>query len=115
MAAIKEKTETVELRIQLPVRLDRKDKWYIASCPALDVFSQGKTEEKAKKNLAEALNAFLISCLERGTLEAVLKQCGFKPAKEARIPKRKLDKDEEYLNIPIPLLAKFKSADYCHA
>jgi predicted RNase H-like HicB family nuclease len=113
--AIQKKTETIELRLQLPVRIERKDKWYISSCPILDVFSQGKTEEKAKNNLAEALNAFLISCLERGTLEAVLKQRGFKPAGATHIPKRKLAKDEEYLNIPIPLLANFGDADYCHA
>ena len=81
MPAIQKKTETAELRLQLPVRIERKDKWYIASCPVLDVFSQGKTEEKAKKNLTEALSTFLISCFERGTLEAVLKQCGFKPAR----------------------------------
>jgi len=52
---------------------------YISSCPILDVVSQGETEEEAKNNLVEAVTAFAISCFERGTLEKVLEQCGFKP------------------------------------
>ena len=34
--------------------------------------------EEAKKNIAEALFMFFRSCFERGTLDAVLKQCGFR-------------------------------------
>jgi len=41
------------------------------------VHSQGKTEVQAKKNLIEALSLFLESCHERGTLDAMLKECGF--------------------------------------
>ncbi len=67
------------LNIQLSFELVKKEKWYVASCPALDVFSQGGTEKQAEKNLREALCLFLTSCVERGTLDAVLKECGFRP------------------------------------
>jgi hypothetical protein len=53
-----------------------------AGCPAFDVASQGKTVNKAKSNLGEALIAFFISCIERGVLDSVLKECGFKSAKK---------------------------------
>ena len=46
-------------------------------CPALEVGAQGETKNNAIKNLKEALPLFLIPCLERDTLDAVLKDCGF--------------------------------------
>jgi predicted RNase H-like HicB family nuclease len=60
----------------LPIQITRKAKWFLATCSALDVASQGEMEEEAKKNIAEALFMFFRSCYERGTRDAVLKQCG---------------------------------------
>lgn len=108
------KNRKVELGFNLPVKIIKKRKWYVASCPILDVFSQGPTAEQAKKNLGEALTAFLTSCIERSTLDAVLKECGFKPIlkpakKEGIVPK------EDYINIPIPFLVKSRNPENCHA
>ncbi|OQX19621.1 MAG: hypothetical protein BWK80_36630 [Desulfobacteraceae bacterium IS3] len=72
-------TANIILNIQLSFDIVKKEKWYVASCPALDVFSQGETEKQAEKNLKESLCLFLTSCIERGTLNDVLKECGFKP------------------------------------
>ncbi len=60
--------------MQLPIKLSRKEKWYLASCPVLDIYSQGVSETKAKENLGEAIQLFLVSCFERGTLDQVLKE-----------------------------------------
>ena len=68
------------MEIKLPAKIIKKSKWYVASCTVLDVSSQGSTEKKAKNNLIEALSLFFISCIERNTLDAVLKECGFKKA-----------------------------------
>jgi len=67
---------------RLPIKIEKGEKYYVASCPAFDVASQGKTVNKAKSNLGEALTAFFISCIERGVLDSVLKECGFKSAKK---------------------------------
>jgi predicted RNase H-like HicB family nuclease len=92
----------IQIDFKLPYRLKRAGKWVVASCPPLDVHSQGKTEAQAKKNLIEALSLFLESCHERGTLDAVLKECGFErvafPIKPAA-PKAK------YVEIPLHLVA----------
>ena len=45
---------------------------YLSSCPALDVFSQGDTEEEAANHLLDALSGFLDTCQEMGTLDSVL-------------------------------------------
>jgi predicted RNase H-like HicB family nuclease len=41
--------------------IDHEGKWYVATCPELDIASQGKTIEEAQKNLAEAVQLFLES------------------------------------------------------
>jgi hypothetical protein len=43
------KNKRVELGFNLPIKIVKKQKWYVASCPTLDVFSQGQTEDQAKK------------------------------------------------------------------
>jgi predicted RNase H-like HicB family nuclease len=52
--------------------------WYVAQCIEVDVVSQGKTEEKAVQNLAEALQlyfeepTFTIPAPRRMTVEVEL-------------------------------------------
>ncbi len=99
----------------LPIQITRKSKWFVAQCPALDVSSQGETEEEAKKNIGEALFMFLRSCYERGTLDSVLKQCGFVPDLEReRDPDSVREKDQDYVEVPLYLLSQFGNNRQCH-
>jgi predicted RNase H-like HicB family nuclease len=102
----------VGLTFTLPVKTVKRRKWYESSCPIIDVHSQGETEKKAKENLIEALSLFFISCIERGTLDAVLRECGFKPGEYSS-----RNQNEEYIKVPIPLLAHHaqKTRSECHA
>ena len=43
--------------------MKREGDWYIAHCPPLDLSTQGKTLAEAKKNLVEASELFIISCV----------------------------------------------------
>ena len=45
----------------LSVLITKEKNWYVARCPELDVTSQGKTIEKAKKNLREAVELYIES------------------------------------------------------
>ena len=47
---------------------------HVSYCPALDVYSQGESEDEASANLIEALQLFVQSCYERGTLGAVMRE-----------------------------------------
>jgi predicted RNase H-like HicB family nuclease len=67
-----------EFRIKVPVKIAKRKRWVLASCPILDLHSQGETEKKARENLGEAMRLFFVSCFERGTLDKVLKKCGFR-------------------------------------
>lgn len=94
--------QLIDFKIKLPVKIRKRKKWLLASCPVLDIHSQGETEEGAKKNLAEAISLFLISCFERGTLDEVLKKCGFKPRYEMPAVKLSPMKSQKFIDVPIP-------------
>ena len=81
---------------------DSEGAYYISACPPLDVFSQGETEEAALANLAEALQLFVESCYERGTLEEVLKDCGFAPDGN----RTEIAEHERVVRVPLPLVAQ---------
>ena len=43
---------------QLTAMIEREDDWFVATCPEVDVTSQGKTIENARANLLEAVELF---------------------------------------------------------
>lgn len=103
------------MNVKLPFKMIKRKNWYVAKCQVLDVSSQGENEKKAKENLIEALSLFLFTCFENGTLDAVLKECGF-----SAVPlpmKRKLQRTQkaEYIDIPLHLLASSSGQNRCHA
>ena len=99
----------IQFNANLPLKIRKKEKWFVAECPILDIVSQGDTPEKARESLGEALSLFFTSCFERGVLDDVLKDCGFKalhgPAKTANT----LLTPENYISVPIPFLVDNKS------
>ena len=108
MAATKSR-DKILLKVDVQCRIQKDEVGYIAHCPSLDVFSQSGTEEKAIANLAEALQLFLESCRERGTLDAVLADCGFEEevvssSVERRTPAR--SRSKSHLDIQIPLMVQ---------
>jgi predicted RNase H-like HicB family nuclease len=100
----------MEITVKLPIKLEKKGNLYISRCSALDVVTQGETEAEARKNIGEALYLFLRSCMERGTLDAVLKQCGFSLTTEPGV-----EYEDEQIDIPLHLLSRFSDSRDCHA
>lgn len=70
--------DTVEISLCLSctVKRDTGSRW-VTGCPALDLYSQGKTKDEAKRSLEEAIGLWVEDCLERGTLEQALREVGF--------------------------------------
>jgi predicted RNase H-like HicB family nuclease len=44
--------------VQLTAVIEREDDWFVATCPKLDIVSQGETVEAARSNLLEAVEGF---------------------------------------------------------
>jgi len=108
---------TIEFKITLPVKLIKKTRpnVIVSYCQPLDLYSQGNDENEAIDNIKEAISSFLISCFERGVLDAVLKECGFSPVKP---PKESVKEYNELVEIPVPLYLLNKnsrSPKKCHA
>ena len=69
--------DTVEISLCLVCTVKREagNRW-VTGCPALDLYSQGKTKEDAKRCLEEAIEIWVEDCLERGTLDSALREVG---------------------------------------
>lgn len=105
----------IAMKLQLPATVKKKGKYFISCCPVLDVCSQGETEKRALDNLVEAITLFLLSCFERGTLDDVLKERGFEPARQM-VAKTKFSTRFKSIDIPIPFHIKRKEGGaQCHA
>jgi predicted RNase H-like HicB family nuclease len=65
------------MKIDFTVQIWREGSQYVAHAMPLDVLSSGATPDKARQALQEALQAFLLTAAEHGTLEEVLEESGY--------------------------------------
>lgn len=68
----------ITLKVRLEIGTHREGAIWVASCPALDVLSQGKTKAEAVSSLREAVDLWFESCVRRGVLDKALTEAGFK-------------------------------------
>jgi predicted RNase H-like HicB family nuclease len=47
------------VQVPVPILLTKEGKWFVASCPILDIATQGRTEKEVKENLTDLINEFL--------------------------------------------------------
>jgi predicted RNase H-like HicB family nuclease len=47
------------VQVPLPILITKENKWFVASCPILDIATQGKTEREVKENMADLINEYL--------------------------------------------------------
>ncbi len=73
MKRLKTATKTAAAELHLSVKLQKRKRWGVASCPELDVWSQGDDEEEARRMIAEAVRIFIEECARMGTLLDVLR------------------------------------------
>lgn len=80
----------VMLPLTVKITLDKrsKDAPFVAYTPELDVVSCGPTEEKARKNLQEAINIFFEELEKKGKVDEFLMELGFIHKKKQWIPPR---------------------------
>jgi hypothetical protein len=105
----------IEFQARLPIKFTDRGKWILASCPILDIHSQGKNKTEAKNNLTEAVSLFFLSCFERGSLDAALKDCGFRSAISIPTTKFKAIPKRDSISVPIPLFIPDSKHTLCHA
>jgi predicted RNase H-like HicB family nuclease len=65
------------MEIQFTTQVFKAGRTYVAHARELDVSSCGGTEERALKNLKEAVRLFLEEADKLGTLDQILEESGF--------------------------------------
>jgi predicted RNase H-like HicB family nuclease len=93
---------TLTIRASFPVNFTEEDGVVVASCDKIGVYSQGCTFDDARKNIEEAVNLFLLTCFEMGTLDEVLKECGFALLEEGQVDN---DLGGEHIDVVLPFIA----------
>jgi predicted RNase H-like HicB family nuclease len=63
--------------VSIPIKIKKEPNYCLFYCPALDLWSVGKTREEAERNLKEDLRLLLTRCSKYTTLDKVLSDCGF--------------------------------------
>ncbi len=46
-------------KMPFPILITKEGKWFVASCPVLDIATQGRTEKEVKANMAELIDEYL--------------------------------------------------------
>jgi predicted RNase H-like HicB family nuclease len=49
----------VSVSFPFPIIIACEGKWFVASCPLLDIATQGKSEAEVKENMANLINDYL--------------------------------------------------------
>ena len=65
--------------ISYTVHTFKEGKTYVTYVPELDVSSCGSTDDEARKNIRTAVEGFLQTCEEMGTLDEILQEAGYEP------------------------------------
>ncbi len=65
------------MNLDLTVYVTREGRHYVAHAMPLGVVSSGPTPEAAREAVYEAVQAFLLTAADSGTLEEVLEECGY--------------------------------------
>lgn len=47
------------VQVPLPILIAKEKKWFVASCPILDIATQGRSEKEVKENIAELIDEYL--------------------------------------------------------
>ena len=92
-----------EFRLLLRYSIKKDRAWFIVSNDALDVVTQGESEEEALANFREVATLFVESCYRRGTLYDVLNQSARQLSLDAR------ESEEDTMEILTPLVAREKT------
>ena len=65
------------MTIDMNIRIWREGKQYIAQALPLDVSSAGDTPEGARAALLEAVDVFIATARDHGSLNDILEECGY--------------------------------------
>lgn len=89
------------LQAKLPVSFFKEGKSFIAYTPALDLSTSGKNFEEVKRRFNEIVAIFFEEIIEKGTVNEVLLELGWKKKDEHWSPPIPIGHETEEIKIPL--------------
>jgi len=74
------------MQLQITIEVWDKGKWFVATCPELDVMAQGPTREQARFNLLEVIKIQFQEMTANHALVDYLSECGYVPQNHCTLP-----------------------------
>jgi len=92
-----------QVKFSLPVSIIREDKSFIAYTPALDISTVGDSLEEVQQRFEELVGIFFEEITEKGTIEQVLTDLGWKKQAKTFVPPTVISHTTETFSIPAPI------------
>jgi predicted RNase H-like HicB family nuclease len=92
----------VNLEVSLPVSVLKEGKYFIAYSPALDLSTSASSFEEVKKRFSEVVQIFFEELLEKGTLDEVLSELGWRKIQKRWLPPVVISHKSENIKVPLP-------------
>lgn len=94
-------SKIVKMEVKVPVITFREGATFVAHTPALDLSTSGRDIGQVKKRFGEAVGLFFEELLEKGTLEDVLYELGWKKINKSWSPPTQVSHEMEEINVPV--------------
>lgn len=94
-------THSIKINFSLPVSFLKEGKYFVAYTPALDISTSGKTFEEAKKRFGEVVVIFFEELLQKGTLDKVLTELGWRKVQKTWSPPILVASEIKSFSIPL--------------
>jgi len=86
----------IAIKLKAAVRYDEEAGVWVSWCPALDVYSQGTSRQRAQEAVEEALVMYVRYCFQKKKLGKVLDARGFEPVNRGSHPVENADGDDQF-------------------
>jgi predicted RNase H-like HicB family nuclease len=95
------KAKKLHIEVSLPVSILKEGRYFVAHTPALDLSTSGGSFEEVKRRFGEVVQIFFEELLEKGTLEEVLSDLGWRKVQKRWIPPVVVAQESESFRIPL--------------
>ena len=85
---------------QVPITIIKQGKYFVAYSPVFDLSTAGKSVKDAQKKFEEAASLFLEGIIEKGTIDDVLTELGWKKVQKKWSPPKVISSSSIGMRIP---------------
>lgn len=93
--------KVARVQVKIPVSIFREDDVFVAYTPVLDLSTSGKNHAQVKERFVEAVGVFFEELLQKGTLDEVLADLGWKKIKRSWSPPTPIAQEKVEIQVPV--------------